>query len=69
MSGMFYLLNYKPFIFLKNKMRNIGFGQFLVLLLLCFLLFGDFAGLKKKLIDFTKLTISFFSKNSRKKGN
>lgn len=48
-------------------MRNIGFGQFLVLLLLCFLLFGDFFRLKKKLIGLGKTTVNFLSKHSRRK--
>jgi hypothetical protein len=54
-------------------MRNIGIGQILVLLLLCFLLFGDFSSLnksfKKILIDSGKLINSYLSKNDRKKGN
>ena len=40
----------------------------LILLLLCFLLFGDFFKLKKKLIKISKQVNSYFSKNNRKKG-
>lgn len=50
-------------------MRNIGFGQILVLLLLCFFLFGDFISLKKKLIDLSKNVNSYISKKNRKKGS
>ena len=51
-------------------MRNIGLGQVLVLLLLCFLLFGDFSRLKKKLIEINKfLNRYFLKKRSRKKGS
>lgn len=50
-------------------MRNIGLSQIVLLLLLCFLLFGDFFKLKKKLIDIAKQINSYLSKNSRKKGS
>jgi hypothetical protein len=50
-------------------MRNVGFGQILVLILLCFLLFGDFFSLKKKLIDIGKQINNYLSKNNRKKGS
>lgn len=50
-------------------MRNVGFGQFLVLLLLCFLLFGDFFSLKTFLIDIGKSISFYLSKNSKGKGN
>ena len=50
-------------------MRHIGFGQVLVLLLLCFLLFGDFNKLKTKLVESGSAVFSFLSKNSRKKGS
>lgn len=51
-------------------MRNIGFGQIIILLLLCFLLFGDFFSLKKKLVDLGKNINSYLSqKNNRKKGS
>lgn len=50
-------------------MRNIGFGQILVLILLCFLLFGDFSSLKKKLINVGKQINNYLSKNNRKKGS
>ena len=52
-----------------KKMRNIGLGQFLVLLLLCFLLFGDFFSLKKKLIKIGKQLNTYLLKNDRKKGS
>lgn len=52
-----------------KKMRNIGLGQFLVLLLLCFLLFGDFFSLKKKLIEIGKQLNTYLLKNDRKKGS
>jgi Sec-independent protein translocase protein TatA len=50
-------------------MRNIGFGQILVLLLICFLLFGDLFSLKKKLIEIGKQVNNYLLKNNRKKGN
>lgn len=51
-------------------MRNIGFGQILVLLLLCFLLFGDFARLRKILIEMgKKIKTVIIEQNNRKKGN
>lgn len=33
-------------------MRNISFSQILILILICFLLFGDFMYVKKKLIKY-----------------
>ena len=54
---------------LQNKMRQIGFGQVVVLLLLCFLLFGDFNKLKIKLLESSSVIFSFLSKSSRKKGS
>lgn len=50
-------------------MRNISFGQILVLLLICFLLFGDFVSVKKKFISFVKKSLNFFLKKNRKKGS
>ena len=50
-------------------MRNTGFGQILVLLLLCFLLFGDLSSLKKKLTDIGKQINNYLSKSHRKKGS
>ena len=50
-------------------MRNISFGQILILLILCFLLFGDFVNLKKKLVVIVKKCISFIEKKNRKKGS
>jgi Sec-independent protein translocase protein TatA len=49
--------------------RNISFGQILLLLLLCFLLFGDFYKLKKKLIEIGKQINNYLLKNNRKKGS
>lgn len=49
-------------------MRNISFGQILVLLLICFLLFGDLVSVKKKLTNFVKKSLGFFFKKNRKKG-
>ena len=69
MSGMFYLLNYKPKKNRENKMRQIGFGQLLVLLVLCFLLFGDLNKLKTKLVESGSTVFSLLSKNFRKKGS
>nr|QYJ09262.1 Sec-independent protein translocase component tatA/E [Pleurosigma sp. mgcode 4] len=50
-------------------MRNISFGQILILLFLCFLLFGDFISLKKKLLVVIKKFIKLISKENRKKGS
>ena len=50
-------------------MRNISFGQILVLLLICFLLFGDFVSVKKKFIGFVKKSLNIFLKKNRKKGS
>ena len=50
-------------------MRHIGFGQFLVLLLLCFLLFGDFSSFKTFIVDTGKSINLYFSRNNRGKGN
>ena len=50
-------------------MRNISLGQILVLLFLCFLLFGDFVGFKKKLLVIVKKCGKFISKKNRKKGS
>lgn len=49
-------------------MRNISFGQILVLLLICFLLFGDFVNVKKKLTVLIKKSLNIFLRN-RKKGS
>ena len=50
-------------------MRNISFGQILILLLVCFLLFGDFASLKKKLVTIFKKGFNAIEKTNRKKGS
>ena len=50
-------------------MKNIGFGQFLVLLLLCFLLFGDFISSKKRLNrNFLEIK-KYVTNRFRKKGS
>lgn len=49
-------------------MRNISFGQILVLAIICFLLFGDFFNFKKKLITLKKQLRDTFSTKNRKKG-
>ena len=50
-------------------MRNVSFGQILILLLICFLLFGDFNSLKKKLVNTFKKGFNLFEKTNRKKGS
>ena len=50
-------------------MRNLGLGQVIILLLLCFLLFGDFSGMKKKIVSIAKQTSACLSENNRKKGS
>lgn len=50
-------------------MRNISFGQILVLVLVCFLLFGDFMVVKKKIKSFIKNSLNFFFEKDKKKGN
>jgi hypothetical protein len=50
-------------------MRNVGFGQLVVLLLLCFLLFGDFTRIKEKVLEVSHTFINRLSQNSRKKGS
>ena len=53
--------------------NNIGLGQILILLTLCFLLFGDFSKLysfvKKTLQNANKEIKTFFSENNKRKGN
>lgn len=50
-------------------MRSVGFGQIVILLLLCFLLFGDLSSLKKKLTDIGKRVNTYLLKKNRKKGS
>lgn len=50
-------------------MRNISFGQILILIVLCFLLFGDFFNLKKKLNQLKKQFYGFINTKNRKKGS
>jgi hypothetical protein len=47
---------------------RISIGQILILLIISFLLFGDFDNLKKKLTDFSKKINTFLNKKNRKKG-
>ena len=47
---------------------RISVGQLVILLLILFLLFGDFQTAKKKLISSTKQINKFFQKENRKKG-
>ena len=53
--------------------NNIGFGQILILVLLCFLFFGDFSklylALKKFFKNANKEIKAFLSENSRRKGS
>lgn len=53
--------------------NNIGFGQILIVVLLCFLLFGDFSKLyvavKKFLRTTSKEIKTFFSESNKRKGN
>lgn len=50
-------------------MKNISFGQVIVLIVLCFLLFGDFFILKKKLNQLKKQFYNFIETKNRKKGS
>jgi hypothetical protein len=52
-------------------MRNISFGQIIIALLLCFLLFGDLSSLKKYLKVFIEKYNLFSNENkkNRKKGS
>nr|BBC77925.1 Sec-independent protein translocase component tatA [Nitzschia palea] len=47
---------------------RISIGQIIVLILLLFLLFGDFQDMKKKLSALLKQVNSFFYHKNRKKG-
>jgi hypothetical protein len=48
---------------------RIGVGQILVLLIASFLLFGDFASVRKKITNIVKPVTNFFNKKkTRKKG-
>ena len=50
-------------------MRNISFGQIIIALLLCFLLFGDLSSLKKYLTVIVEKYKVFNNKKNRKKGS
>ena len=47
-------------------MRNISIGQILVLIIICFLLFGDFKKLKKKGKNLISEFTEIFYKNKKK---
>ena len=47
---------------------RISIGQIIILLIISFLLFGDFDNLKKKLINFLKQVNKFANDKNRKKG-
>jgi Sec-independent protein translocase protein TatA len=49
-------------------MRTISIGQILVLTFICFLLFGDFNNLKKKVKTILKQIKAYFETSNRKKG-
>ena len=49
-------------------MRNISIGQILVLIALCFLLFGDFNSLKKKGKTILKQINNYLTTKNKKKG-
>jgi Sec-independent protein translocase protein TatA len=44
---------------------RIGVGQILVLLIASFLLFGDFANIRKKITNIVKLITNFFNENKK----
>lgn len=48
-------------------MRNISFKQIIILIIIFFLLFGDFPNLKKKLVAVFKQVKEFTLKKNRKK--
>jgi hypothetical protein len=45
---------------------RIGVGQILVLFIASFLLFGDFANIRKKITNIVKLITNFFNENKKK---
>ena len=47
---------------------RISIGQIIILIVISFLLFGDFESLKKKLTDFSKKMNIFLNEKNRKKG-
>lgn len=47
---------------------RIGIGQIVIVILLLFLLFGDFQNAKKRLITLLKQINNFFQEKNRKKG-
>ena len=48
-------------------MRNISFKQIVILILIFFLLFGDFSNLKKKITYYFKQLNNFINNKNRKK--
>lgn len=48
-------------------MRNISFGQFLVVSFICFLLFGDYGTIKKKVNKFVEKLLQLRKKNKKKR--
>ncbi len=49
-------------------MRSISIGQIIVLMLISFLLFGDFKKLKKKIKNMFSYLNTYFDQKNRKKG-
>jgi hypothetical protein len=47
---------------------RISIGQILILLIISFLLFGDFDDLKKRLVGFSTQINKFLNEKNRKKG-
>jgi hypothetical protein len=45
---------------------RISIGQILVLLIASFLLFGDFANIRKKIVSIVKPITNFFNTNKKK---
>jgi Sec-independent protein translocase protein TatA len=45
---------------------RIGIGQILILLIASFLLFGDFANIRKKITNLVKPVTNFFNKKKKK---
>lgn len=50
-------------------MRNISFGQIIVLIIICIFLFGDFSKIKSYLKVINKNYNTFINKKHRKKGS
>ena len=66
----FFVLYYLNMFTINLKMRNISFGQILVLVFLGFLLFSDVKKVKKYILNFfEKLKLINVKVKNRKKGN